>query len=177
MSDSSLPCASARAQVRLLREQAQRGKDTIRSALAPRVAGAQASGAAALAPSRDTAAASAVAVTLRAASGPYSGTTFALRLAPGKQSSVAMIGRSTGKKFRDNGVSLPKDGEVSTTHARVELAPEHAAGAPAVAVVDADSTNGTSLDGVALVPGAPVALRSGATLRVGVTELQVEIAC
>ena len=111
---------------------------------------------------------------LRAAAGPYAGTTFTLKLVPGKQQAV-MIGRSTGKKFRENGVSLSKDGEVSTTHARVELAPEHAAGAPALVVVDADSTNGTSVDGVALAPGAPVALRPGATLRVGVTDLQVEI--
>ena len=131
-------------------------------------AAAPSSGAAAPAPP-------AVSVVLRAASGPYSGTAFTLRLAPGKQSAVAMIGRSTGKKFRENGVSLPKDGEVSTTHARVELAREHAAGAPALVVVDADSTNGTSVDGVALAPGAPVALRPGATLRVGVTDLQVEI--
>ena len=176
------------AQVQRLQQAAATAKEGIRTALAPR----QAAGAGAATASGSAAAEAgsmrldAVEVVLRPTEGPYSGAkSFRLRFVPGAP--AALIGRSTGKKFRESGVSLPKDGEVSTTHARIELAPDapmseaepesDAAEAqpPAVVVVDADSTNGTVLDGVDLKPAVSYPLRNGAALKVGNTVFAVEI--
>ncbi len=50
------------------------------------------------------------------------------------------IGRSTGKQFKEKGVSLYKDKEISTTHAKIEIRN----GQPFL--VDMRSTNGTQLN-------------------------------
>ena len=50
------------------------------------------------------------------------------------------MGRSTGKLFKEKGVSLYKDKEISTTHAKIEMRNGQ------VFLIDAKSTNGTQLN-------------------------------
>jgi hypothetical protein len=148
-------------QICRMREMAETEKAALRKALAPRLemslgTDGSASGATAE-----------IVLRLTARGGPYDGIVYTLRLVPGGPS--AMIGRSTGKKFRDNGASLPKDGELSTTHAKISLK----AGV-GVIVTDANSTNGTILDGVDLKEGESLALKPGASLHIGQTNFAVE---
>jgi hypothetical protein len=58
-------------------------------------------------------------VTLKCIAGAHLGQKF--RLEPGNENGedVFKMGRSTGRLFREKGVSLYKDKEISTTHARV----------------------------------------------------------
>ena len=56
---------------------------------------------------------------------------------------------------------------VSRRHARLSLAGE------ALQVEDLGSTNGTAIDGMALVAGAPVALHAGSKLRIGDVDLVI----
>lgn len=51
--------------------------------------------------------------------GPHTGFERTLKLQQQQQRSIAKVGRSTGKLFEDYGISLPHDGEVSTTHGKV----------------------------------------------------------
>mmetsp|Transcript_7492 Transcript_7492/g.10901 ORF Transcript_7492/g.10901 Transcript_7492/m.10901 type:complete len:204 (-) Transcript_7492:149-760(-) len=90
--------------------------------------------------------------------GLYEGGMF--HLCP-KGSAPCMIGRSTGKKYRERGISLSKDGEVSTTHGKFEILNGKAY------YTDTGSTNGTCLDGVALEGNTPFQLREGSVLAVG----------
>ena len=54
---------------------------------------------------------------------------------------IFKIGRSTGRLFKEKGVSLYKDKEISTTHAKVEIRNGQ------VFLMDVRSTNGTQLNG------------------------------
>jgi len=110
---------------------------------------------------------------LTATAGPHAGTVFELKV---RKDEPCYLGRSSGKKFKANGVSLPKDGEVSTSHAKILLQ------SGKVVVVDLGSTNGTVLDGTELhefVPATLVALdhprprRGLTTLVLGGTSLQL----
>ena len=77
------------------------------------------------------------------------------------------VGRSTGRQFTKNGVSLPEDGEVSTTHGKFE------AKGGLILFTDLDSTNGTLFNGEALVANEAVEVSAGDVLLVGQTELHV----
>ena len=55
---------------------------------------------------------------------------------------IFKIGRSTGRLFKEKGVSLYKDKEISTTHAKVEIRNGQ------VFLMDVRSTNGTQLNGL-----------------------------
>ena len=52
-------------------------------------------------------------------SGPHLGQRFRLEPTAESKDDVFKIGRSTGKLFKEKGVSLYKDKETSTTHAKV----------------------------------------------------------
>jgi len=58
-------------------------------------------------------------VNLRVVSGPHLGQRFRLEPTAENNDDVFKIGRSTGKLFKEKGVSLYKDKETSTTHAKV----------------------------------------------------------
>ena len=77
------------------------------------------------------------AVTMVATTGPHKGIAFKMTVG----AAACFVGRSGGKKFREKGISLPKDNEVSTTHAKIELKNDE------IVLVDVGSTNGTSVDG------------------------------
>lgn len=97
-------------------------------------------------------------INIKITEGPYEGKEF--QLSP-KSNAPCMIGRSTGKKYRDRGISLPKDGEVSTTHGKFEILKGKAY------YTDTGSTNGTYLDGIQLEETTPYLLREGSVLSIG----------
>lgn len=80
-------------------------------------------------------------VTLKVATGPHVGQKFRLEPATEDGEDVFKIGRSTGKVFKEKGVSLYKDKEISTSHGKVEIKNGQ------VFLIDTKSTNGTSLNG------------------------------
>jgi hypothetical protein len=99
-------------------------------------------------------------------SGDYQGETFTLQP---KARSHAWVGRSQGKKFREKGISLPKDLEVSTTHGRFEFLRNK------LVYVDTGSTNGSRLGEVNIAPNAPVELISGMIITVGQTMMKITL--
>ena len=54
--------------------------------------------------------------------GPHVGQRFMLEPLPGKFEGEFKIGRSNGRAFKERGVSLYKDLETSTSHAKVAIA-------------------------------------------------------
>eukprot|EP00981_Chlorochromonas_danica_P016108 scaffold15715_cov338-Ochromonas_danica.AAC.1 len=59
-----------------------------------------------------------VVVTLKCIAGPHIGQRFRLEPSTNDGEDVFKMGRSTGKLFKEKGVSLYKDKEISTTHAK-----------------------------------------------------------
>ncbi|CAM9522016.1 unnamed protein product [Sphacelaria rigidula] len=72
-----------------------------------------------------------------------------------------LIGRSSSKKFKQKGVSLPKDTEVSTTHGKLENS------AGKLTFTDLGSTNGTEVDGVDADEEQPYHVADGSKLLIG----------
>jgi len=103
------------------------------------------------------------ALRLRATTGPHVGSLFDMEVF----SEPCYMGRSSGKKFKANGVSLPKDGEVSTTHAKIVINNGH------LAVVDVGSTNGTTVDGNDMDEHIPAPISQGSVVVIGSTSLTV----
>ena len=112
--------------------------------------------------------------------GPHSSTTYTLHPTI---DAPCLVGRSKGKKFVKNGISLFKDQEVSTTHGKfiVEMKENDkmsggggsSSSPPVFYFVDVGSTNGTVYNGVALVPHQRLLLENGMELKVGNSVLKV----
>jgi len=106
--------------------------------------------------------------------GPHANSNYMLRPKPGQP---CLIGRSKGKKFIKNGVSLYKDQEISTTHGKfIVEGGGLGGGAGATAryyFTDVGSTNGTMYEGEALMPNDKLLLESGMELKVGNSVLRV----
>lgn len=100
-------------------------------------------------------------VNVEITSGLHAGKTY--KLMP-KARKPCWVGRSQGKKFRDLGISLSKDGEVSTCHGKFELVKGQ------LCFTDTGSTNGTKLGtslGEELTPQKPYPLEDGLQLVLG----------
>eukprot|EP01039_Chlorochromonas_danica_P000085 gene84-92_t len=110
-----------------------------------------------------------VVVTLKCIAGPHIGQRFRLEPSTNDGEDVFKMGRSTGKLFKEKGVSLYKDKEISTTHAKIELRNGQAF------VIDMRSTNGSQLNGEDLEPQTPYRLKDQDVIVMGSTELQVTI--
>lgn len=91
--------------------------------------------------------------------GPHSGLTFSFK---SSKRLTIMIGRSTGKKFRKGvGISLPKDDEVSNTHAKIFYVKGD------ICFADLASTNGSFLNDEPLDSRIPYVVNDGDKIRVG----------
>lgn len=97
----------------------------------------------------------------------YMGRVFELKIT---KKGHCLIGRSSSKKFKTNGISLSKDLEVSTTHGKFEL---HKDGN--VYYVDTGSTNGSKVDGTSLEADAPCSMQNGTIVLVGATKFEIKI--
>lgn len=82
----------------------------------------------------------------------------------------AWVGRSQGKKFREKGISLPKDLEVSTTHGKFEYRRGK------FVYLDDGSTNGSLVNGERLEPKVAVPLSTGMEILVGQTLMKITLA-
>lgn len=111
-----------------------------------------------------------ICVILKVVAGPHIGQRFRLEPAGEDTEDVFKMGRSTGKQFKEKGVSLYKDKEISTTHAKIEIRNGQAF------LIDASSTNGTLLNNEEVEPITPLRLKDADVITVGSTEMSVHIA-
>lgn len=79
------------------------------------------------------------------------------------------VGRSQGKKFKDRGISLSKDLEISTTHGKFELV------GGKLYYTDTGSTNGSKVHGEDLPPDKPFLLEDGVQLVLGQSVLKISL--
>jgi hypothetical protein len=110
-----------------------------------------------------------VCVTLKCIGGPHIGQKFRLEPNTDNGEDSFKMGRSSGKHFKEKGVSLYKDKEISTTHAKIEIRNGQ------VFLIDVRSTNGTQLNGADVEPQAPMKLNNDDVILMGGSELQVVI--
>ena len=101
------------------------------------------------------------------ASEVYTGREFELKIT---KKNACLVGRSSSKKFKNNGISLSKDLEVSTTHGKFEL---HKDGN--VYYTDTGSTNGSKIDGDSVEPDEPYLIQNGTILLVGATKFELTV--
>lgn len=108
-------------------------------------------------------------LTIKVMTGAHMGQKFRLEPSTDDGEDVFKIGRSTGKAFKEKGVSLYKDKEISTSHAKFEVKNGQ------VFLIDTKSTNGTTLNGEDVTPDTPLRLKSGDVITMGGSELHVTI--
>jgi pSer/pThr/pTyr-binding forkhead associated (FHA) protein len=84
-----------------------------------------------------------------------------------EEGQVVPIGRSKTNKFKKTGLSLPKDGGVSSKHANVVLREGR------LWYTDLGSSNGTELNGAEVPKRTEVELEDGAVLAIGDTQVTV----
>uniref|UniRef100_A0A7R9WTS8 FHA domain-containing protein n=1 Tax=Craspedostauros australis TaxID=1486917 RepID=A0A7R9WTS8_9STRA len=93
--------------------------------------------------------------------GEYTGSKFELKHLTHKNG--GFVGRSTGKKFREKGISVPRDLEVSTTHGKFECKGGR------YFYTDTGSTNGSCIGGEEIEPETPYELVDGMEVSIGQT--------
>ena len=99
--------------------------------------------------------------------GPYEGKFY--DLTP-KTRSPSWVGRSSSAKFKDRGISLPLDLEVSTSHGKFEFKQGK------FYYTDVASTNGTRINGEECVPNHSYELKAkGLTILAGQTTMKVTL--
>jgi hypothetical protein len=79
------------------------------------------------------------------------------------------VGRSQGKKFREKGISLAQDLEVSTSHGRFEYSRGK------FYFMDAASTNGSRIQDLEIDPNVPIEIHTGMEITVGQTIMRVTL--
>ena len=98
--------------------------------------------------------------------GEYLGSSYLLKPTARQ---FAWVGRSQGKKFREKGISLPKDLEVSTTHGKFEIRRGK------FIYLDEGSTNGSMVNGERIEPKVAVELETGTEILVGQTVMKITL--
>ena len=98
--------------------------------------------------------------------GEYQGRTYNLQ--PTRKGFCA-VGRSSGKRIRETGISLPKDLEVSTSHGKFQRLGSR------FVYVDTGSTNGSRIGDMDIQPNEPLELQTGMEIIVGQTIMKVSV--
>jgi hypothetical protein len=98
--------------------------------------------------------------------GPHAGPVYDLK----PTRTPCWVGRSTGKKFKDRGISLPRDLEVSTTHGKFEIYQGK------LCYTDDDSTNGSKLGEAVIEANSPLELINGMEIIAGQTVMRITLA-
>jgi hypothetical protein len=99
-------------------------------------------------------------------SGMYAGKVYDLQPKP---RGPCMVGRSQGKRFKDRGISLAKDLEVSTTHGKFEIIHGN------LYFTDTGSTNGTKVEGEEMEPDTPFPLTNNLQILCGQTLMKITL--
>lgn len=106
------------------------------------------------------------AIHVQVTTGPHAGMTVTVQPKP---NTACLVGRSAGKKFREKGVSLSKDSEVSTTHGKFEIISGKAY------FTDVGSTNGTVCKDRALATNEAFLLEEPVELILGGSTLRITL--
>ncbi len=102
--------------------------------------------------------------------GPHTGMTYNLNPSYKKP---CWVGRSSSKKFRERGISLNKDDEVSTTHGKFHIYPSGSDGK--LVFTDTGSTNGTIYNNEEIEDNVPLELVDGMVLVLGNSDLLIHL--